>query len=59
MEAARKALARHRMPVEDEAVITVIIDGRGLMLCGCAAHNAKRPTFRHRVGAVTARSVTK
>jgi hypothetical protein len=52
MEAARIALERHRKPVPDDAVLTVIIDGLGLMLSGCIEQNRLQPTFRHRAGAV-------
>jgi hypothetical protein len=52
MEAARIALERHCKPVPDNAVLTVIIDGLGLMLSGCTEHNRMQPTYWHRAGAV-------
>ena len=54
MEAARIALDRHHGPVLDDAVITVILDGHGLRTFDYVEHNARQPTYRHRVGAVRA-----
>ena len=45
MEAARMGLERHGQPVADDAVITVIIDGHGLMTYDWPEHNAKQPPY--------------
>jgi hypothetical protein len=52
MEAAAKALGGHHEPLTGDAVITVIVEGKSLLLWKAAEYNAGQPTFRHSVEAV-------
>jgi hypothetical protein len=42
------SLERHGQPVADDAVITVIIDGRWLKTFDHVEHNARQPSYRAR-----------
>ena len=54
MEAAAEALRRHESgeKVADETIITVIVEGKSLLIRDAAEHNAKQPTYRHQAGVV-------
>ena len=52
MEAAAHALEYNPRPVPDDAVITVIVNGKNPKTWDGPDHNAKQPTYRHTAGAV-------
>ena len=54
-DAARQAIElheQHHPKLTDDTVLTIILDGKSPLLWDAETHNAKQPTFRHRVGQV-------
>jgi hypothetical protein len=55
-EATRAAIAEHEKHyprrLADDVVVRVVVDGKSFAAWDYVEHNARQPSYRHRVGAV-------